>query len=120
MSKALPLVLVVEDESLVRLGAVDLFEELGYAVLEAGNADEAIALLDRHPDIALVFTDVDMPGSMDGIRLAHAVRNRWPPVRLIVTSGLLPQTVTAALPAGVPFLRKPYLRAHVVSSLSRL
>ena len=79
--------LVVEDELLIRLCAVTTMEEAGFVVLEATTADEAIEILERRSDISVVFTDVHMPGSMDGLKLAHAVRNRWPPIRIIVTSG---------------------------------
>jgi CheY-like chemotaxis protein len=82
-----PLVLVVEDEFLVRMNALSLLEEAGFGVLEAASADEAIALLEARKDIRIVFTDINMPGSMDGLRLAHAIRNRWPPIELVLTSG---------------------------------
>ena len=80
-------VLVVEDEALVRLSTREEIEAAGFKVYEAHNADEAIRLLEANPDIELIFTDVDMPGSMDGVKLAHYVRKRWPPVKIIVTSG---------------------------------
>jgi len=80
-------ILVVEDESLVMIDIVDQLKLAGYRVVEAFNADEAIAILEADPDIRLLFTDVDMPGSMNGLKLAAAVRDRWPPVRIIVTSG---------------------------------
>ena len=80
-------VLVVEDEFLSRLHAVSLVEEAGYKAVEASNAEEAIAVLEARKDIRIVFTDVDMPGTMDGLKLAHAIRTRWPPIELIVTSG---------------------------------
>jgi CheY-like chemotaxis protein len=70
------LVLVVEDEPLLRMDAVDMIREAGFDVLEASNADEAILLLETRPYIEVMFTDIDMPGSMNGIKLAHAVRNR--------------------------------------------
>ena len=73
---SMPLVLVVEDEFLVRMNAVFLLEEAGFDVLEAGSADEAIALLEARKDIRIVFTDINMPGSMDGLRLAQAIRDR--------------------------------------------
>src|ERR1700691_606694 len=73
--------LIVEDESLVRMTAVDMVEEAGFEVLEATNADEAILLLEVRRDIAVVFTDIEMPGSMDGLRLTAAVRGRWPPIK---------------------------------------
>ena len=83
-----PVVLVVDDEVLVRTVAVDMVEQAGFEVIEASNADEAIRILESRQDIRAVFTDIQMPGSMDGLRLAQSVRDRWPPVALIVTSGL--------------------------------
>ena len=80
-------VLIVEDEPLVRFCAVQTVEEAGFDVIEAANADEAIAILESRQDIRVVFTDIHMPGSMDGLKLAHAVRDRWPPIKIIVTSG---------------------------------
>jgi CheY-like chemotaxis protein len=103
--QARTVVLVVEDEVLVRIAAVDMFEDAGYVTLQAENAAEAIRLLENHPEITVVFTDVQMPGSMDGAKLAAAVRKRWPPVRLIVTSG---RPRPEDLPNGVPFVPKPY------------
>ena len=82
-----PVVLVVEDENLIRLSALDMVEEAGFEAIAASDADEAIRILESRNDIRAVFTDVHMPGSMDGLRLARVVRNRWPPVALIVTSG---------------------------------
>jgi two-component system, response regulator PdtaR len=112
-------VLVVEDEPLVRLNARDEIEAAGFEVYEAYNADEAIRLLEAHPAIGLVFTDVDMPGSMDGVKLAHFVRTRWPPVKIIVTSGY--QHVTPdQLPAGSVFLRKPYQPEQLKREIDRL
>ena len=81
------LVLIVEDDYLVRQNAVFLLEEAGFDTLEAACADEAIALLEARQDIRIVFTDINMPGSMDGLALAQAVRRRWPPVELVLTSG---------------------------------
>jgi two-component system, response regulator PdtaR len=100
-------VLLVEDEALVRLSMREEIEAAGYKVYEAYNADEAIQLLEANPDIELVFTDVDMPGSMDGVKLAHYVRNRWPPVKIIVTSGYRHVT-PEELPEGSLFFSKPY------------
>eukprot|EP01035_Chromulina_nebulosa_P042709 gene42709-57821_t len=79
-------VLVVEDEILVRMDIAMSLEAEGFVVLEAANADEAIDILNSRSDIRLMFTDIDMPGSMDGLKLAMAVRDRWPPVKIIVTS----------------------------------
>src|SRR5690606_14869016 len=80
-------VLVVEDEALLLFAIGDDLRDLGCTVYEASNADQAIRRLEQHPDIAILFTDIDMPGSMDGLRLSAAVRDRWPPVKIIVTSG---------------------------------
>jgi CheY-like chemotaxis protein len=100
-------VLVVEDQALIRMETREVIEEAGFTVYEACNADEAIELLAAHSDIALIFTDVDMPGSMDGVKLAHYVRKRWPPVKIIVTSGFKAVTL-GDLPNGGLFLSKPY------------
>ena len=116
-----PLVLVVEDEFLVRMNALSLLEEAGFDVLEAGSADEAIALLEARRDIRIVFTDINMPGSMDGLRLAHAIRNRWPPIELVLTSGQM-RVRNEDMPARGRFLSKPYEPSelvHVVRSLAR-
>ena len=102
-----PVVLIVEDEPLVRQFALQTIEDAGFEVIEAANADEAIQILESRTDIRVVFTDVHMPGSMDGLKLAHAVRNRWPPIKIIVTSGrefLMEQD----LPEGGRFFAKPY------------
>ena len=80
-----PAVLIVEDEFLLRMNAVEMIREAGFEVVEAGNADEAIAILENQ-DIRVVFTDIQMPGSMDGLKLAAAVRSRWPPIKIIATS----------------------------------
>jgi CheY-like chemotaxis protein len=109
-----PVVLVVEDEALVRVGAVDLVEEAGFEAIEAANAEEAIRILENRSDIRVVFTDIDMPGSMDGLKLAHAVRNRWPPIKLVVTSGhSLP--ADKDLPTGGRFVGKPYGPSQVAT-----
>jgi CheY-like chemotaxis protein len=110
-------VLIVEDEA--RMTAVDMIEEAGFEVLEATNADEAILLLEARRDITVVFTDIEMPGSMDGLRLARAVRGRWPPIKIIATSGrhLVRE---GDLPSGGLSLRKPYSPAQISSALRDL
>lgn len=114
-----PVVLVVEDEPLLRLMALDLVEEAGLEAIEATNADEAIRLLEARNDIRVIFTDIDMPGSMDGIRLAAAVRDRWPPVQIIVTSGHT-RVHASDLPDGAIFLAKPYDIETLTIHLQRL
>lgn len=122
MSSELATVLVVEDDFIIRMDIVDCLEEAGFAVLEAADADQAIRILEQRTDIRLVFTDVDMPGSMDGLKLAAAVRDRWPPVAIIVASGhVLPQP--SQIPEGGRFFQKPYSRpeiAHAVREMVKL
>jgi two-component system, response regulator PdtaR len=102
-----PVILIVEDESLVRMLAVIVAEDNGFDVLSAATADEAIKVLESRSDVRLVFTDVNLPGSMNGLRLAHAIRGRWPPVELLVTSAV--SNITAKdLPERGRFLAKPY------------
>jgi CheY-like chemotaxis protein len=109
MTIANPVVLVVEDEFLLRLVAVELVENAGFRALSAANADEALSILETRGDVWLLFTDVQMPGSIDGLSLAHAVRGRWPPVELIVTSGQ--RRIRADyLPDRGRFIAKPYDR----------
>ena len=109
-------VLVVEDEFLSRLNAVNLVEDAGYKAVEASNAEEAIAILEARKDIRIVFTDIDMPGTMDGLKLAHAIRTRWPPIELIVTSGHFHFT-GADLPERGRFFPKPYRDQEIISAL---
>lgn len=108
-------ILVVEDESLLLFSIAEDLRDAGFTVLEARNADEAIKQLEACPEIRLLFTDIDMPGSMDGLRLSAAVRDRWPPVKIIVTSGK--QNPGAdALPDGL-FIPKPYSTQAVTSAI---
>ncbi len=109
-------VLVVEDEALIRFTIADELRDAGFDVLEAPDADEAIRLLDANPDIHLIFTDIDMPGSMDGLRLSRVVSERWPPVRIVITSGKRVPSA-AALPEGSRFMPKPYTAAGVLDTV---
>src|ERR1700733_15493973 len=114
-----PVVLVVEDEFLIRMNAAEMIEEAGFEVAEASNADEAVAILEARLDIAVVFTDIQMPGSMDGLKLAIAVRDRWPPIHIVATSGLV-DVRTEDLPEGGRFLPKPYSPAQIIGTLRDL
>jgi len=96
-----------------------MIEDAGFEVLEAANADEAILILENRSDIRIVFTDVHMPGSMDGLRLAHAVRDRWPPIKLIVTSGQM-MVSESELPTGGRFFSKPYQASEISRVLNEL
>ena len=113
-----PHVLVVEDEFFSRLHAVNLVEAAGYKAIEASNADEAIAILESRKDIRIVFTDIDMPGSMDGLKLARAVRDRWPPIELILTSGHF-DVPEDKIPERGLFFSKPYGDREIVSALQK-
>ena len=99
-------VLVVEDEMLLRMRAVDMVEDAGFTSVEAVDADEAIAILESRSDIALLFTDIQMPGTMDGLGLAHSVRERWPPIKIILVSGQL-KLANIDIPADSRFFGKP-------------
>ena len=109
---------MVEDEALLRFDIVAFFEERGWRVFEAGNAEEAIALLDRHGEIRVVLTDVQMPGDMDGLKLAHYVRERFPPTLLFVVSGHAPIS-REALPDRATFLPKPFDLHRVLRQIDR-
>jgi CheY-like chemotaxis protein len=106
--------MVVEDEPLIRLGLVSAIEDAGYKVVDAANADEAIRKLQVLDDIRLIVTDVDMPGTMDGIRLAHFVRHRWPPIQIVVISGKV-GVKPGELPAGARFVSKPYQEPALIN-----
>jgi CheY-like chemotaxis protein len=118
-SEARPAVLVVEDESLVRMYAVDVLQEAGYEVLEAGNAQQALAQLDARPDIEVMFTDINMPGDMDGFALAREVHKRRPGIHLILTSGRM-RLDRASIPEIKAFVPKPYTAEKLTGLLSQV
>ena len=107
-------VLVVEDEVLVREVIRMELEAAGYQVMMAGSADDAIAILEARADIHLIFTAIDMPGSMDGLKLAACVRDRWPPVHIIITTG---KSRPLEIPANALFIPKPYVGRTVVDAI---
>lgn len=109
-------VLVVEDEPLLRMMAVDLVEDAGFEAVEASNADEAVLILEQRGDIRIVFTDIDMPGSMDGLKLAAAIRDRWPPIEIIITSGHI-RANEVVLPPRSVFFSKPYDHQKVTAKI---
>ena len=112
----LPAVLVVEDEPLIRMDAVDFITEAGFQTYEASSADQAIALMNKHADIGILFTDVEMPGSMDGLKLAAYIRDRWPPVVIIIASGAT-HIKAVNMPIGSLFFPKPYSTNKISQSL---
>lgn len=112
-------VLVVEDEMLLRMRAVDMVEDAGYTPLEAVDADEAVKILESRSDIALMFTDIQMPGSMDGLGLARAVHERWPPIKIIVVSGAL-KLPDIELPADSRFFGKPLEAKEMIAEMQNM
>ncbi|NTF10695.1 response regulator [Agrobacterium rubi] len=114
-----PAVLIVEDEPLIRMNAVDFAEDAGLRAIEASNADEALAQLDQNDDISILFTDVDMPGSMNGFQLAEVVAQNWPPIGIIIVSGYRRAT-SGDLPEGGVFFPKPYDIEKVTAALKRI
>jgi CheY-like chemotaxis protein len=114
-----PTILVVEDEALLRMDGADMIEEAGFRVLEASSADEAIAILESAGNVRLIFSDVDMPGSMNGLKLADFVHRRWPGIRLLLTSGHHALT-NRDIPDDGRFIAKPYSCARVVSEIRTL
>jgi two-component system, response regulator PdtaR len=119
LEKKPPIVLIVEDEFLIRMDAVDMVRAAGFDVLEAENADDAILILESRLDITVVFTDIQMPGSMDGLKLAAAIRGRWPPIKIVATSGMA-RVSKDDLPSGSCFLPKPYSARQIVTTLREL
>ncbi len=109
-------VLVVEDEPIIRLNAIEMVEGADFEALEAGNAAEALNILERRQDICVVFTDIEMPGGIDGIALATTIRSRWPSIELILTSGRL-NTPLRHIPTRGLFFAKPYDERAVVSAM---
>jgi CheY-like chemotaxis protein len=112
-------VLVVEDEMLLRMRAVDMVEDAGYTSVEAVDADQAVAILESRSDIALLLTDIQMPGSMDGLKLAHMVHARWPPIRIILVSGQLNLT-TFDIPADSRFFGKPLEAGEMIAQMQNM
>lgn len=112
-------VLVVEDEVLIRMDFADQLRAAGYETHEASNSAEAIAILELHPEIRAVFTDVQMPGDMDGLQLSHYVRERWPPTVIVVCSAnQLPSP--DVLPSDASFVAKPFESDAVDAMLSHV
>lgn len=112
-------VLVVEDEPLLRLFATDMIEDAGFEVVAAANAAEAVVVLESRLDVRIVFTDIDMPHGMSGISLAACIRDRWPPIEIIITSGK-PFPAAASMPDRSVFYAKPYCQEQVVAMLHRM
>lgn len=111
-----PVILVVEDEELIRLVAADILEDTGFSVLEAENAQAALNILEARPDVRLLFTDLHMPGALDGMELARLVHERWPNIRLLLTSGRT-ELCRAEIPDDGRFIAKPYWPEQLVGQV---
>jgi two-component sensor histidine kinase/DNA-binding response OmpR family regulator len=115
----LPNVLVVEDEMILRMRAVNIVEDAGFCPVEAINADEAISILESRSDISLLFTDIQMPGSIDGLKLAHAVHERWPSIKIILVSGQVKPS-DAERPENSRFFGKPLGIEQMIAELQTM
>lgn len=109
-------ILIVEDEPIIRMCAAEMVEDAGYIALEVGDAQAAMALLEDGKPVAAVFTDINLPGGMDGLALAEEVERRWPEIRILIASG------RAAPPASqlsgkVSFIPKPYGSDELLAAL---
>ncbi|MEA2883227.1 MAG: hypothetical protein QOH32_2483, partial [Bradyrhizobium sp.] len=118
-SIAVPNVLIVEDEMVLRMRAVDIVEDAGFRAVEAVNADQAISILESRSDISLLFTDIQMPGSMDGLKLAHAVHDRWPGIKIILVSGQVNPS-EAERPTDSRFFGKPLSVEQMIAELQAM
>ena len=114
-----PTVLVVEDEMVLRMRAVDIVEDAGFNSLEAVNADEALSILESRSDISLLFTDIQMPGSLDGLKLAHAVHKRWPAIKIILVSGQV-NLSDAEKPTDSRFFGKPLETDQMIAEIQEM
>src|SRR6202034_4211971 len=118
-SPVLRAVLVVEDEMVLRMRAVDMVEDAGFTPVEAVNADDALAILESRSDIELLFTDIQMPGSMDGLKLAYAVHERWPSIKIILVSGKLTPT-DGERPTDSRFFGKPLEVKQMIAEIQEM
>ncbi len=116
---ATPIVLVVEDEMVLRMRAVDIVEDAGFSPIEAVSADQAIEILESRDDISLLFTDIQMPGSMDGLKLAHAAHTRWPHIKIVLVSGQIAIT-DADKPDNSKFFPKPLEIERMIAELQEM
>jgi two-component system, response regulator PdtaR len=113
MTSLKPVILIVEDEAVIRVSAAGMLADAGFRTIEAANGDEALKLLDADSDVQLLFTDVRMPGTMDGLSLARRVRDRWPHIGIMVTSSRS-MAGYDGLPSGSRFEQKPYSPSTVI------
>ncbi|WP_435170030.1 response regulator [Falsirhodobacter sp. 1013] len=113
-----PTILVVEDEPILRMAALAMMDDAGFEAIGARSSEMAIRILETCPSIRVIFTDVDLGPGEDGLWLASRVRDGWPPVGIIVTSGHR-HVSRAVIPEGAVFLGKPYLEEQVLEEVRR-
>ena len=109
-------ILIVDDEALIRMDVTCILEDAGHSVMEAASADEAITMLERFPGIDAVLTDINMPGTMDGLQLSQRIRDRWPLIDIVIASGRF-AAKAAQMPAGARFILKPYTPFEIVAAI---
>jgi CheY-like chemotaxis protein len=112
-------VLVVEDEPLLRMNDVDMVEDAGFEALEAANSKQALTVLERRSDVGIILSDIDMPPGMDGMELVAIIRRRWPPIAIILVSGHV-GIADVRMPEDGLFFSKPYRPSEVVAALHRM
>ena len=112
-------VLVVEDDEVLRMCAAEVATDAGFSPVEAANADEAFAILENRSDIALLFTDIQMPGSMDGLDLARTVHDRWPAIKIILVSGRV-ELSEHERPVNSRFFQKPFTMKQIIEGLQEM
>jgi two-component sensor histidine kinase len=119
LTDSVPNVLVVEDEMVLRMRAVDIVQDAGFNAVEAVNADEALKILESRSDISLLFTDIQMPGSIDGLKLAHAVHKRWPSIKIVLVSGKIDLSDNDK-PESSRFFGKPIEAGEMIAELQEM
>src|SRR5665213_1595254 len=112
-------VLVVEDDEVLRMCAAEVVADAGFTPVEAANADEAFSILEGRSDIALLFTDIQMPGSMDGLDLARTVHDRWPAIKIILVSGRV-ELSERERPVNSRFFQKPFTMKQMIKGLQEM
>lgn len=112
-------VLIVEDDPLIRMEAVDMIKDAGFQTIDVGSADLAILMMERNEDISILFTDIEIPGTMDGLELAAYVQRRWPTVAIVIASGAV-EVKTLDLAEGACFFPKPYQTDRITKALKSI
>lgn len=118
MAREMTVILTVEDEFLISEQLGEMLARAGYNVVATADADEAVAILESRNDVRIIITDINMPGSMDGLKLAAAVRDRWPPIEIIIATGA-GRPAAERMPRRSQFLPKPFQEGRVLAAVAR-